>query len=30
MADCNTTEIRNVLIDERYNDIIKGYTDIVL
>lgn len=27
MADCNTTEIRNVLIDERYNDIIKGYTD---
>lgn len=27
MADCNTTEIRNVLVDERYNDIIKGYTD---
>ena len=27
MADCNTTEIRNVLIDERYNDIIKGYSD---
>lgn len=27
MADCNTTEIRNVLVDERNNDIIKGYTD---